>query len=371
MKKIAPVLTLALLSALLCPLINSCAFRDAGPVRHSADTIQTLIAQANENFYLDSRIWVQKLRAEQHGQTILLTGEAFFRQPVQSLINKIRKTGYADSIIDSVQYLPEAFEDDRGYGVIIQPYVMSRYQPVSRKHEGTEILYGEPVRLIRETGSYYQVQSATGYLGYIPSQAVRTMQLAEWNRYQSGPYAVITSNLTLKSGLQIPMGSRLPLIADNQLLLADGNLIPLPGEAAQVYDPADNPLRTAIIQTARSFLGLPYVWGGRSGNGVDCSGFVMQCYGMHGINLPRDTDEMANTGRLIGLNGWLDALLPGDLLFFAGSRRLVTHTAIYLGSGRVIHSLGSGVQIQSLNPGDPDYSAGLARRFIFAKRIFE
>ncbi|MCF6238580.1 MAG: C40 family peptidase, partial [Candidatus Marinimicrobia bacterium] len=104
---------------------------------------------------------------------------------------------------------------------------------------------------------------------------------------------------------------------------------------------------------------------------VYCSGFVMQSYALNNLYLPRDTDEMANVGRLIGLPGWTDALLPGDLLFFGGSRRLVTHTAIYLGADRVIHSLGSGVQIQSLNPDHEDYAENLVQRFIFAKRIFE
>jgi len=131
------------------------------------------------------------------------------------------------------------------------------------------------------------------------------------------------------------------------------------------------PLRVSLEAQHEDWKGVPYRYGGLSPRGVDCSGFVMQSYAMNGINLPRDTDEMANTGRLIGFQGWTDALLPGDLLFFSGSRRLVTHTALYLGEGRVIHSLGSGVQIQSLNPGDDDYAANLAERFIFAKRIIE
>ena len=50
---------------------------------------------------------------------------------------------------------------------------------------------------------------------------------------------------------------------------------------------------------------------------------------------------------------------------------MITHTAIYMGDGKVIHSLGKGVQIQSMNPEDPDYAENLGRRFAFAKRIFE
>jgi cell wall-associated NlpC family hydrolase len=97
----------------------------------------------------------------------------------------------------------------------------------------------------------------------------------------------------------------------------------------------------------------------------------MQCYALNNINLPRDSDEIANVGRMVGYPGWMDAMLPGDVLFFAGSRRMITHTAIYMGDGKVIHSLGKGVQIESMNPEDANYSESLERRFAFAKRIFE
>jgi len=359
---------LILLSIITAQLISGCLpWLQQTKLTQAVD----IIDQANQNFYLDQRIWYQDIQPVFQGNTIVLKGEAFYRSPIRGVLRKLRQAGWKHKILDSVHYLPDAFPGDSGFAIVTDSYVMSRYQPVDVKQEGTELLYGEPVRLIRDANPYFQVQSATGYLGYIPKTSVRTMPLTEWNTYQIDPQVIFRQTVTLENGLSILMGSRLPYLGDKRILLADGSTAELAPETYSIIEAANNPLRAAIVLSAKQYLGLPYVWGGRSGDGVDCSGFVMQSYALNGINLPRDTDEMANLGRIIGLPGWMDAMLPGDLLFFAGSRRLVTHTAIYLGAGKVIHSLGTGVQIQSLNPDDPNYAENLNRRFIFAKRIFE
>lgn len=352
----------------IASFLMSCAHTTT---RSEHQDIQKIITKANRDFYLDHRIWYQDVNAEIKGETIILRGEAFFSAPVRGIGRKLKKAGYEFELIDSVHYLPEKFTDDLGYGIITDPYVMGRYQPVDKKQEGTEMLYGEPVRLIREHEDYLQVQSNIGYLGYIPKQTLRRVNLAEWSKYHIGKQALFTGNVELESGQVLNLGTRLPFLGNNKVLLADGSEIELAENNYTIIDPASNPLRQSILTTANQYMDLPYVWGGRSSEGVDCSGFVMQSYALNNIYLPRDSDEIANVGRIIGYPNWMDAMLPGDLLFFAGSRRMITHTAIYIGDGRIIHSLGKGVQVQSLNPDHPDYSERQAKRFIFAKRIFD
>ena len=348
--------------------LNSCIYL---PSNNKHAEIHAIIDKANADFYLDHRIWYQDVHATIEGHTITLSGEAFYSIPVQGIGRKLKKAGYNFELIDSVYYLPESFPEDKAYGIITEPYVMGRYTPVDHKQEGTEMLWGEPVRLVREKDDYVQVQSAIGYLGYIPKNSLRRVTLQEWNRYHMGKQAVFTKNDTLENRMIFLMGTRLPYLENDLLLLADGSELKLSRDHYKIIDPATNPLRQEILTTAQQYLGLPYVWGGRSSEGVDCSGFVMQSYGLNNIYLPRDSDEIANVGRMVGYPGWMDAMLPGDLMFFAGSRRMITHTAIYMGDGKVIHSLGKGVQIESLNPEVPDYAESLGRRFAFAKRIFE
>lgn len=89
-----------------------------------------------------------------------------------------------------------------------------------------------------------------------------------------------------------------------------------------------------IIDLARQFLGVPYVWGGSSPNGFDCSGFVQYVYAQKGIHLPRTADIQATAGRPVAKSD----LQPGDLVFFAGDYVNISHVGIYVGDGKMIHA---------------------------------
>ena len=107
-------------------------------------------------------------------------------------------------------------------------------------------------------------------------------------------------------------------------------------------------LRNALVRTAESYLGLPYQWGGTSPEtGFDCSGLTMTVYRHNGLSLPRSSRQQFGTGRAVSLQ----ALEPGDLVFFAISRgRKVSHVGIYRGNGTFVHAPGEGktIRIDSL-----------------------
>jgi hypothetical protein len=110
-----------------------------------------------------------------------------------------------------------------------------------------------------------------------------------------------------------------------------------------------------VISTAEKFLGSPYMWGGNSTKGVDCSGLTWMAFHMNGIELPRDTSQQVKEGEEVNL----DDAVPGDLIFFGtpateNSRERTSHVAIYLGDGRILHS-SQVVRISSLDPDSPDY----------------
>ena len=125
----------------------------------------------------------------------------------------------------------------------------------------------------------------------------------------------------------------------------------------------------AILATAKSMLGFPYIWAGMSPKGMDCSGYVRTVLFMHDIIIPRDAGPQSKVGETIEDR---DALQPGDLVFF-GSRRdngrpRVSHVGFYLGDGKFIHSLGY-VKIGSFNPRDPEYDSYNTDRYLFGGRI--
>ena len=89
------------------------------------------------------------------------------------------------------------------------------------------------------------------------------------------------------------------------------------------------------IELARRFIGLPYLWGGRSSFGFDCSGFTQMLVRARGIEMPRDADKQAAWSGVTRVER--KDLEPGDLLFFGSSAKDITHTGMYIGDGQFIH----------------------------------
>lgn len=138
-----------------------------------------------------------------------------------------------------------------------------------------------------------------------------------------------------------------------------------PGNDAQPMAESEALLRARIVQTAQSYLGTQYRWGGHSGEGIDCSGLALMSYMMSGILIWRDA-EIRDGYPVHRINPMQKK--PGDLLYFPG------HVAIYLGDGRYIHSTGYeedfGVVYGSLVPGQPDFRADLAEKCYAVGSIF-
>lgn len=123
-----------------------------------------------------------------------------------------------------------------------------------------------------------------------------------------------------------------------------------------------------IINSAMTLKGVPYLWGGMSPKGVDCSGLVRWSYLMNGILLPRNASQMVHCGDEVAL----DALERGDLVFFGtpakdGKPQRVTHVGIYIGKGKIIHASHL-VRVNSLIPTEEDYYEN-AHRLIAARRL--
>lgn len=132
-----------------------------------------------------------------------------------------------------------------------------------------------------------------------------------------------------------------------------------------------------IIATAFKLKGVPYLWGGMTPKGVDCSGLVRWSFLMNGILLPRNASQMIHCGDEVPLSGsygsfCTDCLQRGDLVFFGtpaseGAKQRVTHVGIYIGGGRIIHSSHM-VRVNSLVPAEADYYEN-AHRLIAARRL--
>ena len=96
----------------------------------------------------------------------------------------------------------------------------------------------------------------------------------------------------------------------------------------------------AAVVTGRRYVGVPYVWGGSTPSGFDCSGFVQYVYRKHGVPLPRTSRQMAHAGQKVKPS--IANLSEGDLMLFRGRNGVINHVALYAGRNRILHSSSSG-----------------------------
>jgi gamma-D-glutamyl-L-lysine dipeptidyl-peptidase len=237
--------------------------------------------------------------------------------------------------------------------------------PTDRSDVVSQAIYGSNVTLLQARGEWSKIQTDDQYKGWTPSRYLRLIQSGD-GYATSGPIVQVESlfanvyqenDVTRhKPVITLPFAVRLELIDDGKGNNGRWLQVRLPDKRSawiQSSDVVMNPKLLDIpesIELAKRFLGFPYLWGGRSSFGFDCSGFTQMLVRARGINMPRDADlQAAWTGAVPVERGDLQ---PGDLLFFGSSPTKITHTGMYIGDGQFIHDTTNGhpiVQISRLD----------------------
>ena len=174
---------------------------------------------------------------------------------------------------------------------------------------------------------------------------------------------LLTACATRPSSVVAPAPAPAPARADAaRLTVAPGTSAPAPAAAA----PAPTP-QALLLATADELVGTRYRYGGTSPkSGFDCSGFVRWVYSQQGIDLPRTTRGLTTAGTRIPARR--AELLPGDLLLFAGHGTRITHVAIYVGDGRIIHA-SSGQREVRYDDLDSSRGRWFRRHVVSARRV--
>lgn len=221
--------------------------------------------------------------------------------------------------------------------------------PVRRKarHQGemvNQLLFGETVKVLKGKGSLWvKVRSLhDNYEGWMTSTLLREIQEQEAKTFCE--YITTSSVNTIlinDKKMFIPMGSTLPHFANGQGKISRQDYI-IPGNYSKRTDLVPNSAN--LKQLTEQWLNAPYMWGGRTIFGVDCSGFVQVNYKMMGIDLPRDAWQQAQQGNTV--KKFKEAAC-GDLAFFDDKEEIV-HVGILLSNEQIIHCSGK-VRIDAID----------------------
>jgi gamma-D-glutamyl-L-lysine dipeptidyl-peptidase len=222
------------------------------------------------------------------------------------------------------------------YAVIAVPAAPVRRKPNHRKEMVSQLLFGESVKVLRTEGNLWvKIRSLhDGYEGWITNTMLQPID--EKLAKSTNPFATTDMLSIISIGdkqMNIPVGSSLPFFENGK-----GRLGNVEYSFSGHYFKRDEqrPSAELVKQLTASWLNAPYLWGGRTPLGVDCSGFVQIIFKLMGIDLPRDAWQQAQEGKTVKKIADSQA---GDLAFFDNNEDIV-HVGILLGDGLIIHSSG-------------------------------
>ena len=350
--------------------------------------VNSIIKEVREKFAPDKRVAIFNLEATEADNKVIIKGETNIPDAKSEFVKMMNDADL--KFVDEIELLSSEKLGDKKFGVINLSVANFRSKPDHPVELVTQALLGTPVKVYKKgEDGFYLIQTPDNYISWLDDDGVELMNEAELNKWLSSPKIIYTKEYGFsyseadensQTVSDVVAGNLLKIMGEDANFFLvnypDGRIAYIKKDEAKLFNDwynALNPTGETIINTASRFMGIPYLWGGTSTKGMDCSGFTKTVYYLNGIILQRDASQQVNTGELVDTkDGWQN-LQSGDLLFFGrksdeNRKERITHVAIYIGDGDFIHAAGR-VKINSFNPEKPYYSDYRKSGFIRAKRI--
>ncbi len=227
------------------------------------------------------------------------------------------------------------------FTIISIPLIPLRSQKSEKSEMVSQLLFGEQIEILEEKEDWFFVRNLTDdYRGWVSSVSLNKQKFTETDKDNINTF-VLKASYTLCTKLS----------TNQQILLPGGSLIPNPiegkfellGEQYQLENFTNK--KKTILELAYQYLNSPYLWGGKSFMGIDCSGFVQIIFSMLGKKIPRDASEQIKEGILVPS---ISESQVGDIAFFKNKEHKIVHVGILISSNQIIHASGY-VKIESID----------------------
>ncbi|MBK8884345.1 MAG: C40 family peptidase [Bacteroidales bacterium] len=369
-------------------ILTACVFLFFQGCKSSVEkpgTTQLLIDSISNRFVPDHRMGICNIKVKTAADgSLVIAGETTNPHVKTAIISTLDKQG--KRLIDSILILPDTLVNKKFSALVTLSVINIRKHPDHRAELVSQAVLGTPLRILKYEDDWLLVQTPDHYIGWTEPSSVEPLTsqaMAEWKKSDrvitvENSGWIYTS--TAKTGVAGDFVAGCILVSEGKsggftkVRYPDGREGYINSWAVMDF----NSWKTNVIssgenlaRTASTFTGLPYLWGGSSSKGVDCSGFSQQVYYLNGIIILRDASLQALHGMDVDISKGYEKLQQGDLLFFGtkeNSKLHVTHVAIYKGDTEYIHSSGR-VMINSLDSTRVNFSEYRENALLKVKRV--
>jgi hypothetical protein len=229
------------------------------------------------------------------------------------------------------------------FGICNLAIIPLRFEPTDKSEIVSQVLFGEHFEILEQLKQWSRIKMQYDhYEGWVDSKQYQIISESDYNQLSADPvilnadlieYITAPSNLLLP----IPLGSSLSFLSNYEINTSKFNF-----EGTTVTGIKD---KKGLINTSFLYLNAPYLWGGKTPFGIDCSGFTQMVYKLNGHKLLRDASQQATQGEALS---FIEESEPGDLAFFDNEEGNIIHVGIIMEDNYVIHASGK-VRIDRLD----------------------
>jgi len=223
------------------------------------------------------------------------------------------------------------------YGICNLSMIPLRIEPSDQSEMVSQVLFGEHFKVLDKSKQWRKIRLAYDkYEGWIDEKQYLEIKKEYYTELNSNPIFLSNELVDFASNantqlLTIPLGSTLPDYDKSTFLLKEEKFT-FEGKIA-----SDKGKKSDIIKTAFMYLNTPYLWGGKTPFGIDCSGLTQMVYKLNGYKLLRDASQQATQGEVLS---FIEESEPGDLAFFDNTEGDIIHVGIIMANNHIIHASG-------------------------------
>jgi len=198
----------------------------------------------------------------------------------------------------------------------------------------SQVLFGEKLIILEQLDKWTKVQlSYDAYEGWVDPKQIIEISEEEYQANKIEKFAINPYNHAMENGLPttLTIGAELRSLCESKIKIGTKCI-----EYFGVYT-SGKKSKEQLVEIAKAYLNVPYLWGGKSSFGIDCSGLTQQVYKIGGYTIPRDAYQQAEMGEVLS---FVEEAEPGDLAFFDNAEGRIIHVGIMCGNGTILHAHG-------------------------------